>query len=97
MAKQSLGLAVGCVDVGDAGRVETAPGPIVGGIGPKLAGFDAAPAGIEHRHRRLVGEQLGPSPKLHEKALVQRAQMEGRACPTQSASVDRSRWMPWRA
>ena len=77
MAEQPLGFAVGCIDIGDAGRIEAAPGPVVGGIGPELAGFGAPSTGIEHRHRRLVGEQLGPRSKHREKALMQRAQMEG--------------------
>lgn len=77
MAEQPLGLAVGCIDIGDAGRIEAAPGPVVGGIGPELAGPGAPSTGIEHRHRRLVGEQLGPRSKHREKALMQRAQMEG--------------------
>jgi hypothetical protein len=62
----------------------------------RLGGRRTAPTRIENRHRCLVGKQLGPCLKRHEEALVQRAQMEGRMS-TQSASVDRSRWMPWRA
>jgi hypothetical protein len=77
MAEQPLGFAVGCIDIGDAGRIETAPRPVVGGIGPELAGLGAPSTGIEHRHRRLVGEQLGPRAKHREKALMQRTQMEG--------------------
>lgn len=77
MAEQPLGFAVGCIDVGDAGRIEAAPGPVVGGISPELAGLGAPSTGIEHRHRRLVGEQLGSRAKHSEKALMQGAQMEG--------------------
>lgn len=77
MAEQALGFAVGCIDIGDPWRIEPTPGPVVGGIGPKLAGLGAPSTGIEHRHRRLIGEQLGPRAKHREKALMQRAQMEG--------------------
>jgi hypothetical protein len=47
MAEQPLGLAVGCIDIGDAGRIEAAPGPVVGGVGPELAGLGAPSAGID--------------------------------------------------
>ena len=58
MGDRPLGLAVGRVDVGDARRIGAAPWPIVARIGPELAGLGAAASGIEHRRRRLVGEQL---------------------------------------
>ena len=57
MGDRPLGFAVGCIDIGDARRIDAAPWPVVGGIGPELAGLGAAAAGIEHRHRGLVGEQ----------------------------------------
>jgi hypothetical protein len=60
MAEQPLGFAVGCVDVGDARWIEPTPRPVIRGIGPELTGLGAPPARIERRHRRLVGEQLGP-------------------------------------
>ena len=41
-----LGLAVGRIDVGDAGRVGAAPGPIITCVGPKLADLGAPAAGI---------------------------------------------------
>lgn len=55
MVEQPLGFAVGCVDVGDPGRIETAPGPVIGGIGPKLASFGTPSTKIEHQRCRLVG------------------------------------------
>ena len=42
MGDRPLGLAIGRIDIGDAGRVGAAPGPIVSGIGPELAGLGAA-------------------------------------------------------
>jgi hypothetical protein len=58
MGDRSIGFAIRGVDIGDTGWVGSTPWPIVGGIGPKLAGLGAPATGIEHRHRRLVGEQL---------------------------------------
>ncbi len=58
MTDRLFGLAVRRIEVGDAGRVSSAPGAIIAGIGEELARLRAAPAGIEHRRRGLVGEEL---------------------------------------
>src|ERR1700674_4353678 len=52
-------LAVGGVHIGNARRSAAGPGPLVARIGPQLALLDTPASGIEHRCRRLVGEQLG--------------------------------------
>src|SRR5580692_9550173 len=77
MCNRSIGFAVGSIDIGDARRIGSAPWPIVGGIGPQLSGLGAATAGIEHRHRGLVGEQFLPLPELDEQPLVQRTEVPG--------------------
>jgi len=58
MGDRPLCLAVGRIDIGDAGRIDAAPSSIVPDIGPELTGLGPPPSGIEHRCRRLVGEQL---------------------------------------
>src|SRR6202453_5002346 len=50
--------AVGLVDIGNAGRLRTSPGPVVAGVGPELASLGFASARIEHRRPRLVGEEF---------------------------------------
>ena len=77
MSDRPLGLAVGRVDIGDAGRVGAAPRAIIAGIGPELAGLGASAAGIEHRRRGLVGEQFGRALQRREQALMHRPQQEG--------------------
>src|SRR5262249_13564631 len=60
MTYRTFRRAVGCVDIGNTRRIGSAPWPVVGGVGPELAGFRAAAAGIQHRRRRLVGKQPRP-------------------------------------
>ncbi len=78
MGNRTLGLAVGCVDVGDRGRIGTAPRSIIAGIGPELAGLGSASIGIEDGCGSLVGEQLGRTSQMFEKPLVQGPQEPGR-------------------
>ena len=68
--------AVGRIDIGDRRRVGSAPGAIVPRIGPELAGLGPPAPGIEHRRRRLVGEQLRRRLQMRQDALVDRPQME---------------------
>src|SRR5207248_8723721 len=77
MGDRPFRLAVGCIDISNARRIGAAPWPIVRGIGPELPGLGAAAAGIEHRHRRLIGKQLEPLPEFDEKTVVQWTQMPG--------------------
>ena len=79
MSDRPFGFAVGRVDIGHAGRVPSTPGPIVPRVGPQLAGLGPPASGIEHRRRRLVGEQLLRTLELREQPLVHRAQQEGGA------------------
>src|SRR5262245_30882808 len=54
----TLGLAIGTVEI-DRGRwIGAVPGPVVASVDPEPAGLGAAAAGIEHRNRGVVGEQL---------------------------------------
>ena len=89
MRDRPLVLAVGRVDIGDRRRLGPAPGPVVAGIGPELAGLGPPAAGIEHRRRRLVGEQLGRG--LQSSSSRSCTGLSAKAArPTQSASVERS-------
>jgi hypothetical protein len=72
-------LSIGRIDIGDRRRVGSAPRPVVPRIGPELAGLGAASAWVEHRGRRLVGEQLRRRPEVGENALANRTQVEGGA------------------
>ena len=55
-----FGFAIGCVNVGDAGRIRAAPGSIIPGTGPKLADLGASASGIEYGRRRLDGKEFAP-------------------------------------
>ena len=79
MCDRPLGLAVGRIDVGNARRIGAAPRPVVPGIGEELTGLGPSAPRIEHRRRRLVGEQLGRGFQLVEQPFVHRPQQEGRA------------------
>jgi hypothetical protein len=74
MGCRTLGLAVRRVDIGDRRRRRSAPRSVVTRVGPELAGLGPPSAGIEHRGRRLVGEQLGRSAQLVEQPGVQWSQ-----------------------
>ncbi len=72
------------------------PRPIVPGIGEELAGLGPAAPRIEHRRRRLVGEQSGRGLQVVEQPFVHWPQQEGGA-PHPVGRVERSRTTPWRA
>ena len=77
MCDRPLGLAIRRIDVGNAGRIGTAPRSIVPGIGKELTGLGPSAPWIEHRRRRLVGEQLGRGFQLVEQPFVHGPQQEG--------------------
>jgi hypothetical protein len=58
MSRRPLRLAVRAVEVDGRRRVRSGPGAIVARIDPQPARPRLAAAGIEHRDRRIVGEQL---------------------------------------
>ena len=73
MRVRTLGLAIRSIDIGDDRWIAAAPWPVIAGIGPELPGLGPPAPGIEHRRRRLVGEQpLGPA-KLFEDMVTQGA------------------------
>src|SRR6185437_13293679 len=77
MADRTFRRAVGCINIGNTGRIGSAPWPVVGGIGPELAGFGAPATGIQYRRRRLVGKQSRPLLQSCEQAFVQWTQLPG--------------------
>ena len=77
MGDRPLGFAIGRVDIGNARWIRAAPRPIIGSIGPKLAGLGAAAAGIEYGRGGLVRKQPGQFLEPHEETLMQRAQVPG--------------------
>ena len=101
MGDWPLRFAIGCVDIHNARWITAAPWSVVGGIGPKLTGLGAAPAGIQHGRRRLVRKQAGALLQPHQQPLLQRAQVPGgMANPVrqrgsiQIDSLRKKRWRP---
>ena len=77
MGDGPFGFAIGCVDIGNPRWIGSSPWPIIGGVGPELAGLGAAAAGIEHRRRRFIGEQPYRPLELGQQALMQRPKVPG--------------------
>ena len=84
-------LAVGRIDVGNAWRSVAGPRPLVARISPELPFLDAPAPWIEHRRRRLVGEQLGRLLQLFQQPCMHRPQREsGAAHPIgQGGTIER--------
>jgi hypothetical protein len=82
---------VGGIDVGNAWWSAADPEPCVGCTGPQLALLDAPTPRIEHRCRRLVGEQLGRLLQLLQEPRMHRPQRErGAAYPVrQGGAIER--------
>lgn len=73
-------MIVACpIEIGDARRIDPAPGAIVAGIGEQLTRLRPAPARIEHRRGRLVGEELIGCLQPPEQTLMDRPKQEGQA------------------
>lgn len=77
MPDRLLGLAVGRVKVGHAGRLCSAPWPIIPGIGEELACLGPATPWIQDRSRCLIGKELLGRLQPLEQPLVDRLQEEG--------------------
>ena len=58
MGGRPFGPTIGTVEIDGCRWIGTAPGPVVAGIDPEPPSLGAAAAGIEHRDRSVVGEQL---------------------------------------
>src|SRR5437868_3739138 len=58
MRSGALGPTIGAVKIDGRRRIGSVPGPIITGVDPEPAGLGAAAAGIKHRERRIVGEEL---------------------------------------
>ena len=54
----ALGFAIRAVKIDRGWRIGPVPGPVVAGVHSQSTGLGAAAAGIEHRDRRIVGEQF---------------------------------------
>jgi hypothetical protein len=96
MGDRPLGLAVGCIDIDDARRIGATPWPVVSGIG------QSCPVLVRPRPGSSTGIVVSSANSFDRcLSLTSRRSCSGRrcqaACPTQSASVERSRSMPWRA
>jgi len=95
MGGRALGLAVRRVDIGDCRRRRSAPRPIVARVCPELAGLGAPSVGSTGAvvsSANSLGEARSSSSSLACNGCSHQAPR-----PTQSASVEGSRPIPWRA
>ena len=69
-----LALAVLGVEVDHRRRGAAVPGPVVDRIAPQAPGLGPAPAGVEHRQRRVVGEDPGRAHDVPAQQAPQRLQ-----------------------
>ena len=67
-------LAVLRVDIGGDRVGRPAPGPVIHGIAPPPPCLGAAAAGVEHRQRNVVGEQLAGGQRRADHQVVERRQ-----------------------
>lgn len=82
MGRGPLGLPIGAVEIKCCRRIASASRSIIAGVDPKPAGPGAATARIEHRHRRVVGEQcLSGADVLGETGLQRLQPPDGAANP----------------
>lgn len=58
MRSGTLSPAIRTIKINGRRGIRTAPGAVIAGVDPEPAGLGTATAGIEHRDRRVVGEQL---------------------------------------
>ena len=70
----TFGPAIGAVEIDRRRRIGPVPGPVIAGIDPEPAGLGAASAGIEHRDRGVVGEQLLRGEDMLGEPCLQRLQ-----------------------
>ena len=97
MRRRPFGLAVRAVEVDGGRRVRPVPGAIVAHIDPEPPGLGPAAAGIEHRDRRIVGEQLARGEDMGGKTCVAAPPATSRRRRPSPARVERLRSTPWRA
>ena len=74
MRRRSLGLTIRAVEVYSRRRLWTGPRPIVARIHPQPACLGPTTAGVEHRDRRIVGEELGGGEDVCREPGMQRLQ-----------------------
>jgi hypothetical protein len=96
MSDRPFRLAVGSIDIDDAGWIGAAPRPVIAGISPELPVFvrprPGSSTGVVVSSANSLGE-------LFSSASIRSCTGRNRkaARPTQSASVERSSATPWRA
>ena len=96
MGDRPLRLAIGRIEVDDAGRIGAAPRSIVAGIGPKCPVF------VRPRPGSSTGAVVSSAKSLAELLSIAKSRSctglkRKAARPTQSAKVERSRLIAWRA
>lgn len=69
--------AAGRVEVDDARQSRSAPGPVIAGQRPKVAGLRRAAPRIQHRRSGLVHEELPGSPQMLGQPIHDRLEVEG--------------------
>src|SRR5215467_5371760 len=71
---RSLSLAIRAVEVDSRRRLWAGPRPIVSRIDPQPACLGPTTAGVEHRDRRIIGEELGGGEEVCREPGMQRLQ-----------------------
>ncbi len=71
VARRTLALAVGAVEVNHRRRIRSQPGPVIPGVSPEPADPHPAGTGVQRRHRRVVREQLGRGKHVFSQFAVQ--------------------------
>jgi hypothetical protein len=72
-----LAAAAWSIVVDDAGRIVAAPAAIVTGHDPKIAGLGSAASRVEHRHGRLVHEELAGTFEVKGESIDDRLEVKG--------------------
>jgi len=72
MGGRTLSSAVWREEINGGRRLRSAPAALLAGINPETSGLRPPTSGIEHRHRRVVGEQMVRSEHVLAQAFVQR-------------------------
>jgi hypothetical protein len=72
MRSWTLSFAVRCIQIDRGGWLRPAPCSLLAGVDPQPSRLGASSARIEHRHGRVIGEQLIRSEYVSCKAFVQR-------------------------
>ena len=95
MCNRPLGLAIRRKQIDRGWRFRPTPRSLLAGVNPETSSLRPPTSWIEHRHRRVIGEQMIRGEHVLAQAFMQLSHQQ--APPTHPASVERGRSTPWRA